>query len=108
MPTTVEVTVQTNGNQHSLKVEPDPVEIPAGVKGPIQWKITNPAPEGWKFGSHGIDIRNGGSEFTNPHGGGGRVFTWNNNHNTTQSYKYSVRVTNGSASVELDPTIMNN
>jgi hypothetical protein len=108
MPTDVQVTISTTGTTHSVSVAPDPVQIPPGVHGPIQWKITNPAAEGWKFQFQGIDIVNGGTEFDHPNGGGQRVFTWNNNHTKPGTYKYSVRVENDAAKAELDPTIMNN
>ena len=39
MPTTVQVTVQTVGSTQTLVVEPDPVIIPPGIRGPIQWQI---------------------------------------------------------------------
>ena len=107
MPTTVDVTISTVGTTHTVTVDRDPVRIPAGERGPIQWKITNPAPEGWKFQTRGIDIVNPGTEFDHPTGGGTRVFTWNNNHSKAGSYKYAVRVANDSAHAEIDPTILN-
>jgi hypothetical protein len=108
MPTIVNVTVKTVGATHSLVIEPDPVRIPAGVRGPIQWKITNPASEQWKFRRNGIEITNPGGEFDNPSGGGSRVFTWNNRHTKKQDYKYAVRVEKDGVEVFVDPTIMNN
>ena len=108
MPIIVEVTVNTAGPAPSVTVNPDPVPIPAGVHGPIQWKITNPAAEGWKFQMHGIDIVNPGTEFDHPSGGGMRVFTWNNNHTQPGTYKYAVRVENDAAKAEIDPHIVNN
>ena len=107
-PPEVNVTINTVGSTHSISVDREPVEIPAGERGPIQWKITNPAPEGWKFRRQGIDIVNPGTEFDRPNGGGSRVFTWNNNHTKPGSYKYSVRVEKGGVNVDLDPTILNN
>jgi hypothetical protein len=106
MPIEVQVTIDTTGTEHSVTVSPDPVRIPPDVRGPIQWRITNPASDGWKFQTVGIDIRNPGGEFDQPRGGGSRVFTWNNRHTRKASYKYSVRVT-GPADVELDPTMFN-
>ena len=91
MPTIVNVTVNTVGSTHSLVVDPDPVRVAAGVRGPIQWQITNPA-----------------GEFDNPRGGGTRVFTWNNKHTKAATYKYSVRVEKNDVEVFVDPTIMNN
>ena len=108
MPTIVDVTINSTGSTHSITVAPDPVEIPAGTRGPIQWRITNPASQGWKFRSKGIDIENPGTEFDHPTGGGNRVFTWNNNHRVAGRYKYAVRVENGSTNVDRDPTILNN
>ena len=108
MPTIVDVTISSVGTTHSVTVVPDPVTIPAGVHGPIQWRITNPASEGWKFQSQGIDIVNPGTEFDHPNGGGARVFTWNNNHTKAGQYKYAVKVANDAVHAELDPTIMNN
>jgi hypothetical protein len=35
------------------------------------------------------------------------VFTWNNHHTKPGDLKYTVRVVNHGAGVELDPTIMN-
>ena len=107
MPTTVDVTINAQGGTYSITVVPDPVRIAAGVRGPIQWKITNPASEGWKFQTKGIDIQHPGTEFDHPNGGGMRVFTWNNNHTGPGEYKYTVRVENGTTNVERDPTIMN-
>jgi hypothetical protein len=107
MPITVEVTVNASGTAPSVTASPDPVRIPANVRGTIQWKITNPAPEGWKFQAVGIDIQNPGGEFDQPHGGGSRIFTWNNKHTRSATFKYSVKVTNGAANVELDPTMIN-
>jgi hypothetical protein len=66
MPTIVDVTIGTVGTTHSVTVVPDPVTIPAGVHGPIQWRITNPASEGWKFQRQGIDIVDPGAEFDHP------------------------------------------
>jgi hypothetical protein len=108
MPTTVDVTVNTIGPTHSVTVDPDTVTIPSGVHGPIQWKITNPAAEGWKFQMHGIDFVNPGTEFDHPTGGGGRVFTWNNNHTKPGTFKYAVRVENNTAKAEIDPHVVNN
>jgi hypothetical protein len=107
MPTTVDVTVNTQGGTYSIAVDPDPVAIAAGDRGPIQWRITNPASEGWKFRTKGIDITNPGTEFDHPTGGGQRVFTWNNHHTRQGQYKYAVRVENGTAQADIDPTIMN-
>ena len=105
MPTTVSVTI--TGATPQVSVDPDPVHISAGDHGPIQWKITNPASEGWKFQNHGVDIVNPGTEFDHPTGGGNRVFTWSNNHTKPGQYKYAVRVANDAARAEIDPTIMN-
>jgi hypothetical protein len=107
MPTIVNVTVSAQGGAYSVTVDPDPVRIAAGVHGPIQWKITNAASEGWNFRTKGIDITNPGTEFDHPTGGGQRVFTWNNNHTRQGQYKYAVRVENGTAQADIDPTIMN-
>jgi hypothetical protein len=107
MPIVVDVTVNTAGGTHTLTVNPDPVHVPVGERGPMQWKITNPAADGWRFKARGIDIVNPGTEFDRPAGGGTRVFTWNNHHTRKDDYKYAVRVENGTARVELDPTIMN-
>jgi len=107
MPTIVQVTVTTVGGTHSVKAVPDPVTIPAGEKGPIQWQITNDASEGWRFQHNGIDIANAGTEFDHPGGGGTRVFTWNNNHTKADNYKYAVRVANQHATAEADPFIVN-
>jgi hypothetical protein len=107
MPAIVDVTVTTAGTTHSVIVVPDPVRIPTGVHGPIQWQITNPPSEGWKFQRQGIDIVNPGSEFDHPTGGGTRVFTWNNNHTKPGQFKCAVRVANDAARAEIDPTIMN-
>ena len=108
MPTTVDVTVQTVGTTHSLVISPDPVRIAAGDRGPIQWKITNPASENWKFRHNGIEIANPGGEFDDPRGGGSRVFTWNNKHTRAGTYKYAVHVEKDGLNVSVDPTIMNN
>jgi len=108
MPTIVNVTVNTVGSTHSLVVDPDPVRVAAGVRGPIQWQITNPASENWKFRRNGIEITNPAGEFDNPRGGGSRVFTWNNKHTKAATYKYSVRVEKNDVEVFVDPTIMNN
>jgi hypothetical protein len=108
MPTIVNVTVNTVGSTHSLVVDPDPVRVAAGVRGPIQWHITNPASENWKFRRNGIEITNPGGEFDTPRGGGSRVFTWNNKHTKAATYKYSVRVEKDGVEVFVDPTIMNN
>ena len=108
MPTIVNVTVNTVGSTHSLVVDPDPVRVAAGDRGPIQWQITNPASEKWKFRRNGIEITNPGGEFDNPRGGGSRVFTWNNKHTKPATYKYSVRVEKDDVEVFVDPTIMNN
>ena len=107
MPTPVEVTITTAGTTHSIRVSLDPVRIPPGVHGPIQWQITNPPSEGWKFQRQGIDIVIPGAEFDHPTGGGTRVFTWNNNHTKPGQFKYAVRVANDAARAEIDPTIMN-
>ena len=108
MPTIVNVTVNTVGSTHSLVVDPDPVRVAAGVRGPIQWQITNPASENWKFRRNGIEITNPAGEFDNPRGGGSRMFTWNNKHTKAATYKYSVRVEKNDVEVFVDPTIMNN
>ena len=108
MPTIVEVTISSVASTHSVTVVPDPVTIPPGVRGPIQWRITNPASEGWRFQTHGIDIVNADTEFDQPGGGGTPVFTWNNNHTKAGSYKYAVRVANNTATAEIDPSIVNN
>ena len=108
MPTTVEVTVKTVGSNHSLIVDPEDLDVPPGVRGPIQWKITNPASEGWKFQRNGIEITDPRGEFDNPRGGGSRVFTWNNKHPRREKYKYAVRVEKDGANAFVDPTIMNN
>ena len=108
MPTIVDVTINAAGSIPPIKVSPDPVVIPAGTRGPIQWRITNPASQGWKFRDKGIDIEKPGTEFDHPAGGGNRVFTWNNNHRQPGSFKYSVRVDQGTVKVDLDPTILNN
>jgi hypothetical protein len=108
MPTIVKVTVKTVGTTLSVTVDPDPLVVPAGAHGPIQWKITNPASQGWKFQHNGVEILKAGKEFDTPKGGGARVFTWNNRHTKRGSYKYVVRLENGPTKTELDPTIMNN
>ena len=107
MPRIVDVTVVTAGSTHSVTVRPDTLEIPAGERGPIQWRITNPPLERWKFQAQGIEIPSAGGEFDHPNGGGTRVFTWNNNHTKPGTYKYAVRVENGSATAEIDPQIVN-
>jgi len=108
MPIIVNVTVKTAGSDHTLDIDPDPVQIAVGVRGPIQWKITNPASERWKFRRNGVDITDPGTEFDDPRGGGSRVFTWNNHHTTAGTYKYAVRVEQDGLNVDEDPTIMNN
>lgn len=108
MPTVIDVTVKTVGTTNSLVIDPDPVRIAAGVRGPIQWKITNPASEKWKFRRNGIEIVNPGGEFDNPGGGGSRVFTWNNKHTKPGTFKYAVHVEKDGVAVSVDPTIMNN
>ena len=108
MPTIVDVTVKIAGTTHSLIIDPDPVRIAAGVRGPIQWRITNPASEQWNFRRNGIEITNPGREFDNPSGGGTRVFTWNNHHTKPGTFKYAVRVEKDGVEVSVDPTIMNN
>lgn len=107
MPTTVQVTINTLGTTHVVTVAPDPIFISPGEHGPIQWTITNGPSEGWKFQNNGIDIANAGTEFDHPSGGGTHVFTWNNNHTKAETYKYAVRVANGKATAELDPSIVN-
>ncbi len=77
------------------------------MRGPIQWQITNPAPEGWEFQTVGIDIQNPGGEFGQPHGGGSRAFTWNNKHTRSATFKYRVKGTNGAANAEVEPTMIN-
>ena len=108
MPTVVDVTVKTVGTTNSLVIDPDPVRIAPGVRGPIQWRITNPASEKWKFRRNGIEIVSPGGEFDNPNGGGSRVFTWNNKHTKPGTFKYSVHVEKDGIDVFVDPTIMNN
>jgi len=107
MPTIVEVTVNTLGPTPSVTVSPDPVVFQAGVHGPIQWKITNPAAEGWKFQMQGIVIVNPGTEFDQPNGGGTRVFTWNNKHTKPGTYKYAAKVESSTSKAEIDPQIVN-
>lgn len=107
MPTIVKVTVNTLGPTPSITVSPDPVDIQAAVHGPIQWQITNPATEGWKFQMQGIVIVNPGTEFDHPNGGGTRVFTWNNNHTKPGTYKYAVKVKSSTSKAEIDPQIVN-
>ena len=108
MPTIVKVTVNTVGGTHSVTVAPDPLVVPAGARGPIQWKITNPASQGWTFQPKGVEILKPDKEFDAPKGGGARVFTWNNRHTKPGTYKYVVRLENSATKAELDPTIMNN
>ena len=108
MPRMVLVTVNSVGSTHAVTVMPESLPIPAGERGPIQWKITNPAAEGWRFQTNGIEIANAGAEFDHPNGGGGVVFTWNNNHTKPATYKYTVRVANNTANAEIDPWIANN
>ena len=108
MPTIVDVTVNAAGSTPPITVTPDPVVIPVGTRGPIQWRITNPASQGWKFRNNGIDFVDPGTEFDHPTGGGSRVFTWNNNHRRSGSHKYAVRVEQGTVKVDLDPTVLNN
>ena len=94
---------------YSVTVVPDPVRIPQPVfHRPIQWLITNPASDGWKFQGQGIDIVNPGTEFDRPTGGGNRVFTWNNNHTKPGTVQIcgQGRATNA-ARAEIDPAIMN-
>jgi hypothetical protein len=107
MPTIVEVTVNTLAATPTVTVRPDPVNIEAGVHGPIQWRITNPAAEGWRFQTQGIVIANPGTELDRPNGGGTRVFTWNNNHTRPGTYKYAVKVENDASKAEIDPQIVN-
>jgi hypothetical protein len=107
MPIVVEVTVVTAGGTNSIRVSPDPVNVPAGVRGPIQWRITNPPPDGWRFHAKGVDISSPGDEFDDHGGGGSLVYTWHNKHNRPGRYKYVVRVQKGGATVELDPIIVN-
>jgi len=107
MPTIVSVTVVAGSGGSSVTADPDPVVIPAGVRGPIQWRITNSAADGWKFQMNGIDIAGAGTEFDQPSGGGQRVFTWNNNHTKPGQFKYTIRVSNDTTTVENDPSIMN-
>ena len=107
MPTRVSVTVTASAAGNSVTADPDPVIIPAGVRGPIQWTIANPAAEGWKFQRNGIDIANAGTEFDHPSGHGQRVFTWNNNHTRPGQFKYTIRVANDTGTAENDPSIMN-
>ena len=108
MPHEVKVTINTTGSTHSITVVPEELSIPAGDRQPIQWKIQNPAQEGWKFRNKGIDIENPGTEFDHPTVGGNRIFTWSNNHTKPGRYKYWVRVESGGVNVDHDPTILNN
>ena len=106
MPHIVDVTVGSGG---TVTANPDTLSIPAGDRQPIQWRITNPPTEGWRFKRNGIEIPNPGSppEFANPNGGGTRVYTWDNKHTRSGNYPYKIWVENDSGGAQLDPVIMN-
>jgi len=115
-----------------LTVRPDPLYFGPGEKGTITWHLETP---GFRFASKGIEIGqplvgppqktvtgNTTREVKRPEAqtrdvqdircaseptGSGVTFTCENAHTRPGVYKYTIRVTNGSTEIELDPFIMN-
>lgn len=108
-PPSVMVTIVKAGTGFAIAVSQDPIEFRPGGRGAIVWKIDDAnSSSGWRFTSDGIEIRDSGGEFDDPRPGP-QVFTWNNRNSKsgTNSYKYTIRVTDGTTTYALDPTIKN-
>ena len=106
-PPTVMVTIIKAGPGFAIAVSQDPIEFRTTGRGAIVWKIDDAnSSSGWHFTNDGIEIRDPGGEFDNPRPGP-QVFTWNNRNSKsgTNSYKYTIRVTDGTTTYALDPTI---
>ena len=92
--------------QGVVKVEPD--TLPMGGQGhnaTIEWKLNTP---GWTFPSDGIVIEGNDGQFKHlrpiDHG---LKFQCTDTNNDSKSYKYTVKVTNGTSTLEKDPIIQN-
>ena len=95
-----------------IQVSPDPISLKGQGNGAvvIQWDIDPGSTQGWSFGTSGIDIKNPAGHFT--HGGAGngnKRYTWTRDAHGADGkpYRYTINVTNGTATMSLDPIIGN-
>lgn len=97
------VTVTVSGG--TVVLSPDPVPVGASPNAVITWVIATP---GWHFAGSGIDIPDGAGEFSAPSvSADGRSVKETDKDDNATGYAYSVTLTNGSESLETDPTIQN-
>jgi hypothetical protein len=96
----VDVTITNN----QVSVDPDPLTV-TGSNAALQWNITT---GGWTFPSDGIDVANGAGEF---YGGNvvqnGTRYVLTDRNSVRAQDKYTVKVTNGTQTLTLDPIIIN-
>ena len=118
----VEISVSTDGGKLAITIDPDPVQVQSGVqpKTHIVWKI---ASNGWEFSqdesdppiSTGITIKNPSPKgvFANEHGlddqgnSSKKHHRWKIRATNNTQYNYTISMTNGTNTITLDPTIMN-
>lgn len=100
----VDITVSIDSN-NNITVIPDPAPSGHGRNIPFKWTIVT---NGWTFTSKGIDIPNNGGQFSGGNSTAqGRQFHWVDKNDNTNPYKYDVNVTNGTTTLNRDPTIQN-
>lgn len=101
---TVNVTVANN----QVAVDQPRLDLSgAGRNVQIQWIIQT---SGWTFPSDadGVVISGNTGQFTGGHvAQQGTRYIWTDANSDSQEYKYTVKVTNGSTTLPLDPIIIN-
>ena len=115
----VEIAVSTSGGKLAITIDPDPVHVQG--KTHIVWKIVS---AGWEFAedvsdppiSTGITIKNPSPKgvFANEHGKdendnpSKKHHRWKIRTTDNTQYSYTINMTNGSNTITIDPTILNN
>ena len=112
---TVIETVTASSKTLQIQAIPEPIDLTGQGQGAIviQWRIDQGSP--WSFvmppppNTKGIEIKNPGSAFSDPGGGGQKVWTWTRNAGQANgaTYPYTIRVTDNTSTVCWDPTIIN-
>ena len=84
---------------------PDPVHVAPGTH-VIKWTMSSSTPSQFRFAPNGIAFQAGAPMSPAP-GGGPRVFVLSDNNSSPGNYKYTINVTDGTRTCNLDPTVIN-
>jgi hypothetical protein len=117
MPKFVKVTVSTTHPgpnpppaSITIAVDQDPIALSGlghGHGAHVHWDLDTP---GWTFAANGISVAAPAGKFSDRgRSNQNRRHTWQRDQPADEKrYKYTVTVTNGSITVDLDPFIINN